>query len=59
MVEKFLEDDRKLTVLTLQQFNENNGQPHKTNFSFVGSEIPKLSGGLNDIAEVEFKHPAH
>ena len=56
IVAKFLEDDRKLTVLTLQQFNGNNGQPHRTNFSFVGSEIPRLLGFLNDIAEVEFKH---
>ncbi|WP_219211911.1 Shedu immune nuclease family protein [Variovorax boronicumulans] len=57
IVAKFLEDDRKLTVLTLQQFNGNNGQPHRTNFSFVGSEIPKLLSFLNDIAEVEFQHP--
>lgn len=56
IVAKFLEDDRGLTVLTLQQFNGNNGQPHRTNFSFVGDEIPKLLGFLNDIAEVEFKH---
>jgi hypothetical protein len=56
IVAKFLEDDRKLTVLTLQQFNGNNGQPHRTNFSFVGTEIPKLLGFLNDIADVEFKH---
>lgn len=56
IVAKFLEDDRKLTVLTLQQFNGNNGQPHRTNFSFVGSEIPRILGFLHDIAEVEFKH---
>lgn len=56
IVAKFLEDDRKLTVLTFQQFNGNNGQPHRTNFSFVGSEIPKLLDFLNNIAEVEFKH---
>lgn len=56
IVAKFLEDDRGLTVLTLQQFNGNNGQPHRTNFSFVGGEIPKLLGFLNDIAAVEFKH---
>ncbi|RYX92906.1 MAG: DUF4263 domain-containing protein [Comamonadaceae bacterium] len=55
IVAKFLEDDRKLTVLTLQQFNGNNGQPHRTNFSFIGSEIPKLLSFLHDIAEVEFK----
>ena len=56
IVAKFVEDDRKLTVLTLQQFNGNNGQPHRTNFSFIGSEIPRLLGFLHDIAEVEFKH---
>lgn len=56
IVAKFLEDDRKLTVLTIQQFNGNNGQPHRTNFSFIGSEIPRLLGFIHDIAEVEFKH---
>lgn len=56
IVAKFLEDDRKLTVLTIQQFNGNNGQPHRTNFSFIGSEIPRLLGFIHDIAEVEFQH---
>lgn len=56
IVGKFLEDDRKLTVLTIQQFNGNNGQPHRTNFSFIGSEIPRFLGFLHDIAEMEFKH---
>jgi len=56
IVAKFLEDDRKLTVLTIQQFNGNNGQPHRINFSFIGSEIPRLLGFIHDIAEVEFKH---
>lgn len=57
IVAKFLEDDRKLTVLTLQAFNGNTGVPHKTNFSFIGSEIPRLISFLHDIAAVEFKHP--
>lgn len=56
IVAKFLEDDRKLTVLTIQQFNGNTGQPHRTNFSFIGSEIPRLLGFIHDVAEVEFKH---
>lgn len=57
IVAKFLEDDRKLTVLTLQAFNGNTGTPHKTNFSFIGREIPRLISFLQDIAAVEFKHP--
>ena len=56
IVAKFFEDDRKLTVLTIQQFNGNNGQPHRTNFSFIGSEIPRLLSFIHDIAKVEFKH---
>lgn len=37
---KFLEDDRQLTVVTLQAFNGNTGAPQNTRFSFVGKEIP-------------------
>lgn len=55
IVAKFLEDDRNLTVVTFQQFNGNNGQPHRTNFSFIGDEIPRLLAFFRDIADVEFK----
>lgn len=55
IVAKFFEDDRKLTVLTIQAFSGITGLPHQTNFSFIGSEIPKLLGFFQDIAAVEFK----
>lgn len=52
---KFLETDRNLRVLTLQSFNGNNGNPHNTHFSFIGSEIPKLLTFFQNIAAYEFK----
>lgn len=55
IVAKFLEDSRNLTVLTIQSFNGNTGNPHKTHFSFIGSEIPKLVNFLQNISAVEFK----
>lgn len=55
IVAKFLEDDRKLTVLTLQAFNGKSGFPQNTHFSFVGDEIPKLLTFFENIASVEFK----
>ena len=38
IVAKFLEDSRDLTVLTIQSFNGNTGNPHHTSFSFIGSD---------------------
>lgn len=58
IVAKFFEDDRKLTVLTIQAFNGHTGQPHKTHFSFIGNEIPKLLTFFQDIASIEFKDSA-
>lgn len=55
IIAKFLEDGRGLTVVTLQAFNGNTGNPQKTHFSFVGSEIPKLLAFFENIAAVEFK----
>lgn len=55
IVAKFLEDSRNLTVLTIQSFNGNTGNPHRTSFSFIGSEIPKLLTFFQNIAAVEFK----
>lgn len=55
IVAKFLEDDRRLTVLTIQAFNGNNGDPQKTHFSFIGDEIPRLLDFLHNIAVTEFK----
>ncbi len=55
IVAKFMEDSRGLTVVTLQAFNGNTGNPQNTHFSFVGSEIPRLLTFFESIAAVEFK----
>lgn len=55
IVAKFLEDDRGLTVITLQAFNGTSGLPQQRHFSFVGEEIPKLLRFFEDIAAVELK----
>lgn len=57
IIAKFLEDDRKLTVVTIQAFNGTTGSPQKTHFSFVGSEIPTLLAFFENIASVELKTP--
>lgn len=54
IIAKFLEDDRQLTVVTLQAFNGNTGAPQNTRFSFVGKEIPALLTFFQDIAAVQF-----
>lgn len=55
IVAKFLEDDRRLTVVSFQAFNGNTGSPHKTHFSFIGAEIPRILTFFQSIAAVEFK----
>jgi len=55
IVAKFLEDDRRLTVVSVQAFNGNTGSPHKTHFSFIGAEIPRILTFFQSIAAVEFK----
>lgn len=55
IIAKFMEDSRGLTVVTLQAFNGNTGNPQNTHFSFVASEIPKLLTFFENIAAVEFK----
>lgn len=54
IIAKFLESDRELTVVTLQAFGGQTGNPHHTHFSFVGSEITTLLRFFEDIAAVEF-----
>ncbi|MCP3718953.1 hypothetical protein [Paraburkholderia sp. CNPSo 3281] len=54
IVAKFLESTRDLRVLTIQAFNGQTGTPHKTHFSFIGEEIPKLLAFFEHIASVEF-----
>ncbi|SAL39642.1 hypothetical protein AWB69_03969 [Caballeronia udeis] len=55
IIAKFLEDERELSVVTIQAFNGETGTPHKTYFSFISSEIPKLLTFFENIAVVEFK----
>lgn len=55
IVAKFLEDDRRLSVVTIQAFSGNTGNPHNTHFSFIGAEIPRLLNFFQNIAAVEFK----
>lgn len=54
IIAKFMEDSRGLTVVTLQAFNGNTGNPQNTHFSFVAGEIPRLLTFFEDIAAVEF-----
>lgn len=56
IIAKFLEDGRGLTVVTIQSFNGNTGNPHNTHFSFVGGQISKLLNFFKNIAAVEFKN---
>lgn len=55
IIAKFLEDDRQLTVVTLQAFNGNTGFPQNTRFSFIGNEIPALLTFFGNVAAVEFE----
>lgn len=55
IIAKFLEDDRGLTVITIQSFNGVKGTPHPTYFSFVGQEIPNLLRFFQDISTVQFE----
>lgn len=52
---RFLESSRDLRVVTIQAFNGQTGAPHRTHFSFVGEEIPKLLTFFENIAAVEFE----
>lgn len=51
----FFEDDRHISVITIQSFNGKNGNPHPTSFSFIGLEIPLLLSFFQNISAVEFK----
>ncbi|MDP3811626.1 MAG: DUF4263 domain-containing protein [Hydrogenophaga sp.] len=53
IIAKFFEDDRALQVVTIQAFNGETGKPHRTHFSFIGSQIPKLLTFFHDIATME------
>lgn len=54
VVAKFYEDTRGVTVLTIQRFTTKTGVPHKTSFSFVGEEIPRLLDFIENLRAVHF-----
>jgi hypothetical protein len=54
IVAKFFEDNRGVYVLTLQRFTTDTGAPHKTYFSFIGDEIPKLLEFISNLQLVQF-----
>lgn len=53
---KFIEDSRKVFVLTVQKFMSENGMPYGSGFSFVGDEIVKFCEFLANIQSVKFSH---
>lgn len=55
---KFLEDTRKVFVLTVQKFMTESGQPYGKGFSFVGEEIGKFCEFLANIQSIDFSNRA-
>ena len=51
---KFLEDTRRVFVLTVQKFMTETGMPYGTGFSFVGDEIGRFCEFLANIQSVAF-----
>ncbi len=56
IIAKFLEDDRGISVVTIQSFNPSKGNPLKTHFSFIGSEIGKLIEFFHNVKSYEFEN---
>lgn len=52
---KFLEDNRKVFVLTVQKFLTSTGMPYGTGFSFVGEEIGRFCEFLANIQAIAFQ----
>jgi hypothetical protein len=50
----FFEDDRRISVLTIQGYTLTTEKPHNTSFSFIGSEIGKLLEFITNIRGVSF-----
>lgn len=50
----FFEDDRHITVLTIQGYTLATDKPHNASFSFIGSEIGKLLEFIANIQAVSF-----
>src|SRR5690349_225379 len=49
IVAKFFEDDRSLSVFTVQGYTAATAKPHNASFSFVGDEIVRLVEFLNHV----------
>lgn len=56
IVAKFYEDNRGINVLTLQKFTTDTGSPHKTSFSFIGSEINKLLEFISNLKLIKLSN---
>lgn len=57
IIAKFYEDTRGIFTLTIQRFTTDSGEPHKTHFSFVGEEIPKLLAFISNLQLVDLSSP--
>jgi hypothetical protein len=57
IVAKFYEDTRGIFTLTIQRFTTESGEPHKTHFSFIGEEIPKLFAFISNLQLVDLTSP--
>lgn len=58
IVAKFYEDTRGVFVLTIQRFSKETGAPHKTHFSFVNDEIPRLLDFIENLRAIHFPSTA-
>jgi hypothetical protein len=52
---KFFEDDRQLTVLTVQGYSVATDKPHNTSFSFIGDEIETLLEFIANVRTVSLR----
>lgn len=55
IIAKFLEDDRRIFVLSIQGYTVATGKPHNASFAFIGDEIGKLVEFLNHIQTMPLK----
>lgn len=51
---KVFENSRKIHVLSIQQYTEATGNPHRLKFAFVGDEITKLFNFIRDVQTMRF-----
>jgi hypothetical protein len=53
---KFIEDSKRIFVLTVQKFSTETGSPYGSGFSFVGEEIGKFCEFLANIQGISFQN---